>query len=78
MTYMIATAVQYLSIAVAAVSLLMMIFGYFGCKLQSLEGVAVVQVSALLLMTLENTGPTFEALSDLSYSLGVTFLMKSK
>ena len=63
---------------VSAVTLLMLIAGYFGCKLQSLEAAAVVQVSALLLMTLEDSGPTFAALSDLSYPLGITVLVKDE
>jgi hypothetical protein len=51
-TYFIAAMVKYVSYIVAATSVLMFAVGYFGCKLQSIEGIAVVQVSALLLMTL--------------------------
>jgi len=71
-------AIKYLAMIVSAVTLLMLIVGYFGCKLQSLEAAAVVQVSALLLMTLEDSGPTFAALSDLSYPLGITVLVKDE
>ena len=71
---MIASAVKYMAMGVAAVSLLLLAAGYFGSKLQSLEAIAVVQVTALLLLTVENTGPTYEGLSNLSYSLGVTAL----
>lgn len=45
--------VQYGSYLVGGISILMLVLGYFGSKLQSLEGIAVIQVSALLLMTVE-------------------------
>jgi hypothetical protein len=57
---------------VAGAAVLMLMAGYFGCKLQSLEGVAVVQVAALLLMSVEDMGPTFSGLARLNISLGVT------
>ena len=76
MAYTVAMAIKYLAMAVSTMTLLMLIAGYFGCKLQSLEAAAVVQVSTLLLMTLKDTGPTFAALSDLSYSLGIIVLVK--
>ena len=53
------TIIGYLALLVAGLSLLLFALGYFGSKLQSLEAVAVVQVAALLLMTLENMGPTY-------------------
>ena len=51
--------IGYLALLVAGASLLLFAIGYFGSKLQSIEGIAVVQVAALLLMTLENMGPTY-------------------
>ena len=52
----------------------MMALGYFGCKLQSLEAIAVVQVAALLLVTLSDISPPYEGLSKLALPLGVTYL----
>jgi hypothetical protein len=77
-TYNLAKVIDYLSPVVAGASLLLFIFGYFGCKLQSLEGVAVVQLAALLLMTIKDMGPTYVGLKYLSYSLGITVLNQSK
>lgn len=54
-----AKVVRFGSMAVAAMAVVMLLVGYFGCKLQSLEAIAVVQVSALLVMTVKDTGPTF-------------------
>jgi hypothetical protein len=70
--YSIASIVKYLSYFVAGVSLLFFIAGYFGGKLQSLEGIAVIQLAALLLVTLKDMGPTYVGLSNLGYSLGIT------
>jgi hypothetical protein len=50
----------------------MLVVGYFGCKLQSIEGIAVIQIAALLLMTVENMGPTYSGLKILGVSLGIT------
>ena len=51
-SYSMAMIVEYLSYAVAFIALLFFFAGYFGSKLQSIEAAAVVQVSALLVMTL--------------------------
>lgn len=64
--------IGYLALLVAGASLVLFTIGYFGSKLQSIEGIAVVQVAALLLMTLDNMGPTYENLTNLTYSLGIT------
>ena len=56
---MMGTIVGYLASLVAGCSLILFALGYFGSKLQSLEAVAVVQVAALLLMTLENMSPAY-------------------
>ena len=58
-SYTLGNIIGYLALLVAGLSLLLFALGYFGSKLQSLEAVAVVQVAALLLMTLENMGPTY-------------------
>ena len=50
----------------------MLVVGYFGCKLQIIEGIAVIQVTALLLMTVQDMGPTFSGFKILSISLGIT------
>ena len=47
-----AKIIKYLSFAVAALSLLLFIAGYFGAKLIALECLAVVQLTALLVLTL--------------------------
>jgi hypothetical protein len=57
--------------AVAGIALLLLIAGYFGAKLVALEGMAVVQLSALLLLTQKDMGPTFDGLKYLKYSLGI-------
>ena len=76
--YSLASAIQYLSLAVSAFSLLLFGAGYFGSKLQSLEAVAVVQVSALLLVTQEDMGPAFEGLRSLRLSMGLTPLSEDE
>lgn len=70
--YSLAQAVQYISMAVSALSLLLFAIGYAGAKLQGLEGVAVVQLAALLLLTVDKTGPTYAGLQYLGWSLGAT------
>jgi hypothetical protein len=72
--YALAKAVDYLSPVVAVLSLLLFATGYFGCKLQSLEGVAVVQLAALLLFALRDMGPSYVGLSNLGFSLGISVL----
>jgi hypothetical protein len=57
---------------------LLFVVGYFGCKLQSLEGVAVAQLAALLLATLKDMGPTYVGLKNLSYTLGIAVLSRDK
>jgi hypothetical protein len=76
--YSIATIVKYISYLVVGASVLFFLTGYFGGKLQSLEGIAVVQLAALLLVTLKNMGPTFAEFSHLRYSLGITPIYESK
>jgi hypothetical protein len=73
-TYTIAKVVSYLSYATSGLSILLFSAGYFGCKLQSLEGAAVVQLAALLVFTLDEAGPTYAGLTNLRYSLGITAL----
>ena len=75
-TYVLAKAVKYLSIAVSALSLLLFVAGYFGAKLIAIECIAVVQLSAMLLFSLENMPPTFAALKPLTLSMGLTPLPK--
>lgn len=57
--------------AVSGLTLVLFIAGYFGAKLVAIEGVAVVQLSAILLLTQKDTAPTFDGLQYLKYSLGV-------
>lgn len=58
--------------AVSVASLLLYAAGYFGAKLQGLECVAVMQISALLLFTVDNTHPSYSGLKYLGWSLGAT------
>jgi hypothetical protein len=51
--------VEYLALFVTALSFLLIILGYFGCKLQSLEAIAVVQVAALLLVSIADIAPSY-------------------
>jgi hypothetical protein len=51
-TYAAAKAMGYASYGLSVASWLFFAVGHFGCKLQSLEGAAVVQLAALLLVTL--------------------------
>ena len=67
-----------MAMLVAAGTLVLMAVGYFGCKLQGLEAAAVVQVSGLLLVTVESLGPTYVSLSKLTFALGITNLANSK
>ena len=71
-SYAMAKGVEYLSIGIAAISVLLFFLGYFGCKLQTIECIAVVQLAALLVLTIENMSPTFEGLQKLQYSLGLS------
>ena len=75
--YFLATITKYLSMAVAGVSLVLLLVGYFGSKLQSFEGVAVVQVAALLLISMSEMGPTYSGLLNLTPSLGITAIFQS-
>jgi hypothetical protein len=63
---------------VTGASLLLFLTGYFGCKLQSLECVAVVQLAALLLVTLKDLGSTYVGLRHLSFSLGIVVPSQEK
>ncbi len=51
-TYIIARVLKYLCFAVTALSLLLFFAGYFGAKLVALECLALVQLTALLVLTL--------------------------
>jgi hypothetical protein len=72
-----AKIVDYLSLAITGLSLLIFFIGYFGAKLQGLEGTAVVQLAALLLLTLKDVSPAYVGLKRLGYSLGITPLFFS-
>ncbi len=61
---------------VTAVSILMFVAGYFGAKLPALEGIAVVQLAALLLFSVDNTAPTYEGLKYLGLSLGTSSFLR--
>lgn len=76
--YSMAKIVKWLSMAVAALSLLLFFAGYFGAKLPGLEGAAVVQLAALLLFTVDNTAPTYDGLKYLGWSLGATPFFRKK
>jgi hypothetical protein len=69
----LAAVVEALSIVTAIISLLLFVAGYFGAKLIALECVATVQLSSLLLFTLQKVNPTFHALHFLGISLGRTY-----
>ncbi len=64
--------------AVGVVSLLIFAAGYFGAKLPALEGIAVVQLAALLLFTVDNTAPTYEGLKYLGWALGATTIFRKQ
>jgi hypothetical protein len=70
--YSISQGTKYISIAISVLSLLLFCLGYFGAKLPALEGIAVVQLSSLLLVSVDSTAPTFNGLTYLSWSLGAT------
>ena len=76
--YSIAKAVHWLSIVVGVVSLLLFAAGYFGAKLPALEGIAVVQLAALLLFTVDNTAPTYDGLKYLGWALGATTIFRKQ
>jgi hypothetical protein len=57
--YIVALAAKYISFSIAALSLILFVAGYFGAKLTAIECLGVVQVSALLLLTLKNMSPSF-------------------
>lgn len=63
--------VRFVSMGVAAITLLLFVAGYFGGKLIALECIAVIQLSALLLLTQKNMGPSFDGLKYLKFSLGI-------
>lgn len=71
-TYSLTQVSKYLSFGVSGIALLLFLVGYFGAKLVALESIAVVQLSALLMVSLEDMSPPFGSLSYLSYSLGET------
>jgi len=62
--------------AVAILSLLLFTAGYFVAKLTALECLAVVQVTALLLLTQQNMSPSFAELKYLGTALGLTTLLQ--
>ena len=70
--YTIGKIVKYLSLVIAVVSIILLILGYFGCKLLSIECIAVVQLAGLLLVTIDNMGSTYPGLKYLSLTLGIT------
>lgn len=74
-SYQLASIVKYCSYMVAILSVLVFFLGYFGAKIIAIECVAVTQVAALLLMTLEDLGPTFYSLRYLDVSLGITSIL---
>jgi hypothetical protein len=68
--YVAASVLQYISIAIAVLSLIFFIMGYFGPKLIALECSVVVQISSILLLSLKNLSPFFDSLYWLRLSLG--------
>jgi hypothetical protein len=71
--YALAATVEAIAIVTAIVSLLLFVAGYFEAKLIALECAATVQLSSLLLFTLQKVNPTFHALHFLGISLGRTY-----
>jgi len=72
--YGLAKTFKILSYTAAVLTLFMFVGGYFGAKLIALESAAVTQISGLLLLTLSDMPPTFDALRPLSLSMGVIYL----
>ena len=60
---MLAKVVKYVALIIAVMALLLMLAGYFGSKLQSIEAVAVVQLAGLMVVVGDVQGPTYKGLS---------------
>lgn len=76
--YSLSAVIPFLSMAVGAASLFLLAAGYFGAKLAALEAIAVVQLSALLLLTVDNSATTYDGLKYLSWSMGATILTQNR
>lgn len=68
--YSVANAVRYLSLAVAALSLILCALGLPNSKTIGLETMAVVQISFVSLMALPTLNPSFAALTDIWFVNG--------
>jgi hypothetical protein len=63
---------------VATISLLLFAAGCFGAKLAALEAIEVVQLSGLMILTVDNCAPTYYGLQYLSWSMGATILSQDR
>jgi hypothetical protein len=72
--YSFASIARYVTLAIVVLELVLFFSGYFGGKLIALESIAMAQLAALLLLSLEQLGPTFDALRPLVLTLGITIL----
>ena len=67
---------RYVGYLIVALSLILFLAGYFGTKLISIECIAVIQLAAMLVISLKNTNPVMAAMQSLSLSMGFTYLPK--
>jgi hypothetical protein len=69
-SYGMADVVKYLSIFIGVAALLMFAAGFFGGRLIGLECMAVIQLSYMMLLTVEDLSASLSGLSYLRYSFG--------
>lgn len=68
--YQTAKIVKYLSLVCSVFAILLLLIGLFGGRLIGLECAAVIQLTFVSLISVENISPAFAELSGLAYSLG--------
>jgi hypothetical protein len=69
-TYALADGVEYICLGLAIAALLMLLLGLIGGKLTVLEHLAVLQLTYLCVITVQDASPTFAALRSLRLSTG--------
>lgn len=72
-TYGMGRIVQYLSLVVGLISLLLMVVGLVFGKLYILEMAAVTQITFVSLLCLDNLSPTMTGLSYLRFVFGYIY-----
>ena len=76
--YQIATITNILAYAISCAALFLFIIGIFADKLVGVEMMAVVQISHLSLITLDNLNPVFKALANIWFVNGFNYFSMSK